>query len=201
MIEKEKLLELMSARVFHDLAGPIGAVNNSLEFFDEENEDIKNKALAIVKSSSSEAVLRLKFFRQSYGPLNDREVSLADVLTLVNEFYEKSKVRVICNNDDNIIISGNIAKLILNFAIIGLGSMIYGGTLEVIPQGAELIIKFDGKDLVLTEETIRLLQGELDHISLTSGNIQIYYTHMIINNANYKIYIKNKPGNAEFIIK
>jgi len=91
MIDQIKLLELMSARMFHDLAGPIGAINNSLEFFDEENENIRNKAVEITKSSSAEAVLRLKFFRQAYGILNDKEVSVADIEALIEEFLTKPK--------------------------------------------------------------------------------------------------------------
>jgi len=79
--------------------------------------------------------------------------------------------------------------------------MIYGGTLEILPKHNELVVRFDGKDLILSEETMRLLQGELDRINLTSANIQIYYTHVVTHNANYQISIKTKPGYAEFIIR
>ncbi len=201
MIDKIKLLELMSARMFHDLAGPIGAVNNSLEFFDEENEEIKKKALEIVRSSSSESILRLKYFRQAYGPVNGEEISLSEILPLIEEFLEKTKVKLVCANDDNIIISSNVAKVILNFVIIGLGAMIYGGVLEVVVNKQELKIKFDGKDLILTEETIALLNGDLRHNALSSANIQIYYTYMIINGAGRTITTNKTSSTVEFIIK
>jgi histidine phosphotransferase ChpT len=201
MFEKERLLELMSARMFHDLAGPIGAVNNSVEFFQEENEDIRKKAFEIVENSSHEAVLRLKYFRQAYGPKNDKEASLSEVLELVKEFYEKSKVQLVCNNDSNMHISSFDAKIILNFAIIGLSAMIYGGTLEVLIDDDQLIIRFDGKDLILSEETMRLVKGELDKINLTSTNVQVYYTNMIVENSKRRVFIKAKPGYAEFTIK
>lgn len=200
-VNKIKLLELMSARMFHDLAGPIGAVNNSLEFFDEENPEIKEKALAVVRSSSNEAILRLKYFRQAYGPVNDHEISLSDVTPLVEEFLEKTKVTLICSNDDDIIISSSFAKIIMNVVIIAVGAMIYGGELEIIASKKELKIKFNGKDLILTEETIALLKGDLSYITLSSANIQIYYTHMVMNDAKHSIAINKTSSIAEFIIK
>ncbi len=201
MTDKIKLLELMSARMFHDLAGPIGAVNNSLEFFDTENEEIKAKALEIVRSSSNEAILRLKYFRQAYGPINDKEMALNDILPLIEEFLAKTKVKLTCSNEANIIISSDIAKIILNFVIIALGSMIYGGVLEIILHKKELKIKFDGKDLILSEDTISLLNGDLSYIALSSANIQIYYTHMMIKEANHTIVTNKTSSTAEFTIK
>lgn len=201
MVDKVRLLELMSARMFHDLAGPIGAVNNSLEFFDEENENIKDKALVVVRSSSNEAVLRLKYFRQAYGPVNDHEISLSDVTPLVEEFLEKTKVTLVCSNDDNIIISSSFSKLIMNLVVIAVGAMIYGGELEIIASKEELRIKLSGKDLILSEETISLLKGDLSYATLSSANIQVYYTYMVMNDAKYSIDINKTSNSAEVIIK
>ncbi|MCT4634804.1 MAG: histidine phosphotransferase family protein [Rickettsiales bacterium] len=201
MVDQIRLLELMSARMFHDLAGPIGAVNNSLEFFEEENQEIRDKALGVVKSSSNEAILRLKYFRQAYGPVNDQEISLRDALPLVEEFLEKTKVTLICSNDNNIIISSSFNKLIMNIVIIAVGAMIYGGDLEIIATKEELKITLKGKDLILSDETISLLKGDLSYINLSSANIQIYYTHMVMNDAKYSITINKTSSTAEFIIK
>lgn len=201
MVDKIRLLELMSARMFHDLAGPIGAVNNSLEFFEEENQEIKDKALGVVKSSSNEAILRLKYFRQAYGPVNDREISLSDAIPLVEEFLEKTKVTLICSNDDNIIISSSFAKLIMNIVIIAVGAMIYGGELKIVATPKELKITLKGKELVLSEETISLLKGDLSYVKLSSANIQVYYTHMVMSDAKYSIAINKTSDTAEFIIK
>lgn len=201
MVDQVRLLELMSARMFHDLAGPIGAVNNSLEFFEEENQNIREKALEVVKSSSNEAILRLKYFRQAYGPVNDHEISLSDAIPLIEEFLEKTKVTLICPNDKNVIISSNFNKLIMNIVIIAVGAMIYGGDLEIIATKEELRINLKGKDLILSDETISILKGDLSYIKLSSANIQIYYTHMVMNDAKYSIAINKTSSTAEFIIK
>lgn len=201
MIDKIKLLELMSARMFHDLAGPVGATNNSLEFFEEENLSIRNKALEITRSSSAEAVLRLKYFRQAYGVLNDEEVALADIESLIMEFLAKTKLNLVWHKGNLSVIKALDAKIILNFVIIGLSSMIYGGKLEIFQKNNELKINFDGNNLIFSEGTKALLLGNLNNIEVTSSNIQIYYTHMIINNANYKLTIDQNTNNVEFSFK
>lgn len=200
MIDKIKLLELMSARMFHDLAGPVGAVNNSLEFFEEGNAEIRKKALEIMKSSSMEAVLRLKFFRQAYGVLNDKEIAVADIQELIKEFLEKTKLKLTWDDLNIKVINALDAKIILNFVIIALGSMIYGGVLEVSHQDG-LKIKFSGNNLIFSESTKDLLLENLTQATLSSSNVQIYYTHMIISSMNYKLIINQNVDNIEFSFK
>ncbi len=200
MISQIKLLELMSARMFHDLAGPVGAINNSIEFFEEDNPVIKEKALQIIKSSANEAVLRLKFFRQAYGTINDTEVHLNDVKPLINEFLENTKCKLSWNDDDQISVNSYISKVILNLVIIALSSMIYGGLLEVSYTAARLKITFAGKNLIFTEDSKALLEGDLSHVTLSSANIQIYYTHMMIETAKARLAIKKSADALEFTL-
>lgn len=201
MIEQIKLLELMSARMFHDLAGPIGAVNNSLEFFEEANPEIRNKALEITRSSSAEAVLRLKFFRQAYGLLNDKEVAVVDILELANEFLAKTKVKLVWNNLNIKEINTLDAKIILNFIIIALGSMIYGGVLDILYNNEEFKINFNGNNLIFSDENKSLLSGNINKTVVSSSNIQIYYTYMIIDNMQYKLTINQTNNSIEFYFK
>lgn len=62
------LVEVISARICHDLIGPIGAVHNGMELAEEsetaaESEDIMN----MVKDSAEQAWGRLAFFRAAFG--------------------------------------------------------------------------------------------------------------------------------------
>ena len=200
MISQIKLLELMSARMFHDLAGPVGAINNSIEFFEEDNPVIKEKALQIIKSSSHEAILRLKFFRQAYGTINDTEVHLNDVKPLINEFLENTKLKLEWADNDQVSVDSYISKVILNLAIIALSSMIYGGSLEVNHTHTKLKVTFVGKNLIFTEDTKALLEGDTSRVTLSSANIQIYYTHMMIKTAKASLSIKKTVDKLEFTL-
>ena len=199
MVTTLRLIELMSARMFHDLAGPIGAVSNGLEFFDEEDEVIKEKALHLVKSSTHEAVLRLKFFRQAYGSLSDDEVYLSGIEMLISEFLQDNKVQYVWNIEDNLV-NSYLAKVILNFVIIALNAMIQGGTLSFEQQNGMIIIKLQGANIIFTEETKLLLEGNTKYTSLTSANIQLYYTYLMMKEANAKLSINQSTNDLQFIV-
>lgn len=203
MVNNLKTLELMSARMFHDLAGPVGAINNSLEFFEnpEEDHSIREKALEIIKSSSDEAILRLKYFRQAYGPINEEDVAITDLMPVIEEFISRNKIQLICK-DNKAIISCHVAKVLLNLGIIGLNCMIYGGDLEIIPGASQTEIKFTGKNLILHDHTISLLQGDLSFVTLNSSNIQVYYTYLMLSGANLTLSLEKKADNeVVFIVK
>lgn len=201
MIDNLKLLELMSARMFHDLAGPVGAVNNSLDFLEEESPSLREKALQIIKSSSAESILRLKFFRKAYGSANDKMLSLESLRSTIDEFLEKTKIKITWIEADILEIDSSIAKIIMNFTIIAAASIIYGGFLEISCSNRELKIKFIASNLILSDETMYILKGELDNITLSSSNIQIYFTHMLIKDINYKIKIDKNTSETIFTFK
>lgn len=199
MVNTIKLLELMSARMFHDLAGPIGAISNSIDFFEEENQSIRAKAIELVKSSSYESVLRLKFFRQAYGNINDLEMSTQDVFLLIDEFLKKSKVRLKWQVPD-VQINSYIAKALINMVIIASNAMIYGGKLHFLFEDNQFYIELEGQNIIFTDESRYLLKGEIDKVSLSSANVQIYYTFLMLREASASIKIEKEQEKLKFTI-
>lgn len=199
MVTTIKLLELISARMFHDLAGPMGAVSNSIEFFEEENPVIKEKALNLMKSSAHESILRLKFFRQAYGAMHDNEVYLSSAHNLIEDFLDNNKVKLNWNIIDNMV-NSYVAKALLNFVIIALNSMIQGGDLYFEQQDKSISVTMRGNNLIFTEETSLLLEGNLKYTILTSANVQIYYTYLMIKEAKAKLAVNKSANEIQFII-
>jgi histidine phosphotransferase ChpT len=200
MVTTIKLLELISARMFHDLAGPMGAVSNSIEFFEEDDPLIKEKALNLMKSSANESILRLKFFRQAYGAMHDDEVYLSTAHNLIKDFLEGNKVKLHWNIADNIV-NSYIAKALLNFVIIALNSMIQGGDLIFDQhQSGSILVTLKGSNLIFTEETNLLLEGNLKYTTLTSANVQVYYTYLMLKEAKAKLSVNKATNEIQFII-
>lgn len=200
MIDELKILELMCARLVHDLAGPVGAVNNSIDFLEEDNEIIKQKALEITKSSSAEAVLRLRFFRQAYGSMSNNEASSDELHGLIAEFLAKSKIELNWNNKQ-VSVSMLFAKLMLNFTIIATTSLVYGGRLEFLVTEHKLVIKFLSENLIFSDETNLLLMGNNENVIISSLNVQIYYTYMIMKKFNCNLDVSKTSKGIEFIFK
>ncbi|MEK6734031.1 MAG: histidine phosphotransferase family protein [Pseudomonadota bacterium] len=194
-----KLLELMSARMFHDLAGPIGAVDNSVDFIEDEDPVIREKAFNLIKSSANESIIRLKYFRQAYGNLNDNEVHANNIFDLVKEFIGNNKIKLDWKISTEMI-NTRIAKIILNFVIISLNSMIHGGVLRIELNDNILVINFEGENLILSDDMLILLKGETNHINLSSINIQIYYTGLILKDAKAKMRVNKTDRDIKFMV-
>lgn len=200
MIDELRILELMCARLIHDLAGPVGAVNNSVDFLEEGDEIIKQKALEITKSSSAEAVLRLRFFRQAYGTLSNNEANSDELHALIEEFLAKTRIELDWKNRQATV-SMLFAKLMLNFTILATTSLVYGGKLEFLVTEHKLIIKFLSENLIFSDESNLLLMGNSENVIISSLNIQIYYTYMIMKKFNCNLDVSKTSEGIEFIYK
>lgn len=197
-INNTRLLELMSSRIFHDLAGPIGAISNGLEFLEEE-EFVRDKAIALIKLSSHEAVVRLKFFRQAYGTIGDSETFCSSVNNLVSDFASLTKVKLFWEFSENSIDS-YLAKTILNLTIICLNSLIQGGNLSFSHENNLIKVKLVGGNIIFSDETKSLLMGDVKSDQLTSANVQVYYTYLLFEKAKAKLDIIKSPGQIELLV-
>ena len=197
-INNTRLLELMSSRIFHDLAGPIGAISNGLEFLEEE-EFVRDKAIALIKLSSHEAVVRLKFFRQAYGTIGDSETFCSSVNNLVSDFTSLTKVKLFWEILENSIDS-YLAKTILNLTIICLNSLIQGGNLSFSHENNVIKVKLVGGNIIFSDETKSLLMGDVKSDQLTSANVQVYYTYLLFEKAKAKLDIIKSPGQIELLV-
>lgn len=61
------VLELMASRICHDLISPVGAVNNGVEFLQEDMGGDPDEAIALIAMSAQNAGARLQVFRLAYG--------------------------------------------------------------------------------------------------------------------------------------
>jgi histidine phosphotransferase ChpT len=62
-----RVLELLAARLCHDLISPVSAIANGVELLSDEDDGFAADALALVAESSRKAGRRLQFFRFAFG--------------------------------------------------------------------------------------------------------------------------------------
>src|ERR1044071_7603721 len=62
-----RVVELLTARLCHDLISPVAAIANGAELLGEDDPDFVREAMALVSNSAREANARLQFFRFAYG--------------------------------------------------------------------------------------------------------------------------------------
>ena len=186
--------ELLSAKLCHDLAGPIGAINNGMEFLNSDDKDVKEKALNLVLFSSNQALHRLSFIRSAYGYMNDSsEMSVSAMKALVLNFFENSKVAIDFKIDKKIEqLDRNTLKLILNAVLIVSASIMYNGSMFIEVHGDDnLSIKIEGVGSVMKiEQEIQDILSNVGGIVMTTRNVQCFYIKDLAKAANYKMTLQ-----------
>src|SRR5215217_2222119 len=61
------VLELLAARLCHDLIGPVAAIANGVELLAEDDPEFVRDAVTLVGDSARKANRRLQFYRFVYG--------------------------------------------------------------------------------------------------------------------------------------
>src|SRR5258708_34331116 len=93
MLVEMRVVELLNARLCHELVSPVGAINNGVELLGEEDPDFVRDAIQLIGQSARKASQRLQFYRFAYGtnasasgtPASGRDLSLG--------LFEETKIR------------------------------------------------------------------------------------------------------------
>ncbi len=62
-----RVVELLSAKLCHDLIGPVSAISNGAELLADEEPEFARDAIALVGDSARKAGKQLQFYRFAYG--------------------------------------------------------------------------------------------------------------------------------------
>jgi histidine phosphotransferase ChpT len=204
MNRETMLAEMIATRLCHDLTGPIGAVNNGVEFLDDEGFDMQNEAVQLILTSAHEAVNRLQFYRQAYGRAGDAgEVSLSEKKKIALDFFSGTKVKLDWpdNHTDasGIAVGQKMSRLLLNLLVIAGGSAIRGGTLSVRLAQAEsgektIDIAIVGETIKVDADMAAILTGKSDAVPLSPKSAQPYLTMKLAEELNATVSFTADAG-------
>lgn len=186
MVDTLEIAEFLMARLCHDMAGPVGAINNGVELLKDPNPEFHQESVDLIEISAKEAVARLLYFRQAYGnSKNQAGISMTTIKDLVKNFYETKPIsfdwpEAHGDADPIQILSADIVKILLNSIIIVSNSLIHGGkiTIRIKNQKNSQAIKVrgEGKSIKLQEHISKTLASDLKETMLDSRNVQAYLT-------------------------
>ena len=131
------LAALLSARLCHDLAGPVGAVNNGAELLAEGGAESMEDARELISNCAGQAVRRLRFFRLAYGS-HHGSMDWAGALDTGAAMLADSKVEFAWHgsydNAEERALAG-AGKLALNMVLLAANALPRGGQLEFAAAG------------------------------------------------------------------
>lgn len=200
--------ELLCAKFCHDLSGPIGAINNGIDFLDSENSNMKEKAAELVKLSSNQAVNRLAFFRQAYGSYSaDSKVDVMQLKSLIHKFIQDTKISVQfdSNGSQDLEIEHILSKILLNLVMVTSGIILLNGEIKISFYGKsdleEIKINAVGPVVKVDEDLLTLLKGDVSSIAKTTRNIQQYYTRYLLDQTDIAIQVQIDKSGVQIDLK
>jgi len=211
MAEDLKLLQAMSARICHDLAGSIGIIDNCLSLLDTKNKSIGHKAKLLVNEESDNLIRKIKFFRSVYGASEgEKEMSAVHLNKLIKDFFINSSIKPKLHFEEGIIyLDSLLAKASICLAIIVTEHINADGKVELFfsHENSEKLVNViaNGKELRLKKESFLILTGnntdeEGKELNINANNCREHYINNVCKNAGYKITASKKEGCLEYNI-
>ncbi len=183
-IDALDLAALLCSRVCHDLISPVGAIVNGLEVLEEgADEETKQFALDLIKSSSNTASAKLQFCRIAFGAAGSAgaQIDLGDAESIARGFLENDKTKLAWNLP-RLLLAKNRVKLLLNMLLIAGQAIPRGGQLTVDQVGEAETMGFKvtarGTNAKIAPAVPALLAGESGE-GLDAHRIQPFYAGLL----------------------
>jgi histidine phosphotransferase ChpT len=175
------LSQLLITRLCHDIVGPIGAINNGIEFLEDAGSGMEKEAITLITDSAGQAISRVQFYRYLYGIIKESEtVSLQDKKALAESFYHHSRIHLHWQEQHTTDIAPEDVRILYNLLYIAGASLIRGGDVTItFTHNAPYAIEATGGHVMLHTELASILKGDTS-IAPNTSNVQVYYTMELI---------------------
>lgn len=181
-----QLASLLCSRLCHDMLSPVGALSNGLELLAEEKDpSMREHCLELLDQSARISAEKLKFFRLAFGaaggfgdmvPIDEPRALIAALVADNGRITENWNVSATS-------LPKGAVKILLNFAQIGVDSLVRGGQLdiglELRGSACEIALRAASNKIIFDPVIGRALTGELAEGELTSRTAAAHMIHLI----------------------
>jgi histidine phosphotransferase ChpT len=184
-----RVVELLAARLCHELVSPVAAINNGVELLGEEEADFVRDAVDLIGQSARRAGKRLQFYRFAYGTAGG---SGPDPKDLALGLMEGSKV--VCDwSAEAQTLPRDWQKLACNMVVLAAEALPRGGTVSVRPlrgstSGVE--VEATGEAVNVTPELRAAIAAQASVDDLTSRTVHGYFTARLAQSAGASLRIE-----------
>jgi len=177
-----RIFQLLTARLCHDLVGPIGAASNGAELLTELGTEDAGDAVGLIADSAGKATDRLRYYRVAYGLATGVLKSIDDAQAFATAMFADQRFaqewRVTPSGQASL--GDGAGKLLLNMLLLAAEAMGREGmltiTIEAGEQGTHIEILARGEGAELDAETIAGLRADAPIDALTPRSVQGHFT-------------------------
>lgn len=187
-----RVLELLTARLCHELSGPIAAVGNGVELLAEGNADFAGEALALVADSVRHAANRLQFYRFAYGFGGDAAAGPSPC-ELAAKFFDGRPIA--CEYAESVrALPLDRQKLGCNLLVVGAEALVRGGRLALVATCAGIQLDGFGETVSLPPEQAASLRLESSARVLTTRTVSAYFAGLLARACGSRLAAATEPG-------
>lgn len=187
-----RVLELLAARLCHDLISPVSAIANGVELLGEDDPDFVRDATALVGDSARKASHRLQFYRFVYG-FSGGGLTGAPPHVLAIEFFAENNVD--CDYGaaarELPLLRQKLACAMLVAAGEGLPR---GGRLVLGMPAAGLGVTASGEGAAMSAEAQAALALSTPVAELTTRTVGAYLAGLLADAQGRRLVVSERPG-------
>jgi histidine phosphotransferase ChpT len=191
-----RVLELLTARLCHELIGPVTAVNNGAELLREDDRGFGRDALDLVEDSARRAAARLGYYRFAYASSGDSDMAGPAPGELAAGFF--AMTGIVCDYPAALRqMPMPWQKLACNLLLVGADALPRGGRLALsIPSTtttpAALEMAAAGPRATLSDEALAALSLATATETLTSRTVQPYFSGLLARTMGYRLHAETQ---------
>lgn len=204
-----EFVQIFAARISHDLAGTLGAINSAIEFVQSDDTEVRKKALELMELSSVQANDRLRYMRYAYGISKySGDADLETIRELCVLLEKDGNVKMNFQAPGKVTLDQTmdvgVGKLIVCIASMCKTNLFRGGSISVgwvEDKKNAIIITAEGEGIKEPKDLHEIMQGHnyID-VAITPQNVHAYYMQKLMEAQNVKLDIKATEGKIEYTI-
>ena len=203
-----RISELLSSRLCHELASPVGAINNGIEMIEEFDESMLPDALPLIGSSAKMVAARLAFYRMAYGAAGNQSIaSFEDLVALADAYFDEGRTALSWPSRQSLPdMEDGWAKLLLNMLPLAADTLPRGGDLTIsVEEGQDgvlmgLVAVGDGPRV--SEECRLAMQPDVSLDALTPRSVHSYFVTRLAARLNTAIELdESLPDRITFSVR
>jgi len=187
-----RVVQLLSARLCHDLIGPISAIGNGVELLAEEDPEFVRDAVVLVGDSAKTAGKRLQFYRFAYGFGGGGLTGPAPHL-LATEFFEGGALECDYRAEVQALAPEQQQLACVMLALAGEG-LHRGGRLVLSAGAIGPEIEATGQGPGPSPEVRAALALAVPTGTLTSRTVGGYYAGLLAEALGCRLIVADQPG-------
>ena len=204
---KTDFAEHIGAKICHEVAGLLSAIDTGLNLLHGTNPSISKKAYNLCVLSVNQVVGKLKFLRLMYGTVDIQDtITLHFIKQLCDSYSQDTEIifQDLTEKDlTTLCLPSNVAKLTLCFIVAACGGLIHGGYIEVnfneFGEHNQIKVNAVGDDLHINQEQYDTMRGKISPV-LSVFNVHAHYTKYLIEDIHETI-IDIGSSKVEHVIK